>query len=596
MDQGINLSGDKTLKQSWWWLFTFCTLFFASQLQAGQCGTPLLFEPGKKPIRGGLKSGNGYRTTIAVDNRARTLETEHFLIHYSLRGLHKVRTGAEDARLMKSTDSLFTVFSFLSGAKRDSAVYFQLDLMNAPHPIYIRQVEKYFEDARKYYVTILGMKAPVANIYSVQYKITASLPRKFPIDIVDVGTADRDFFGETYAVTYPPDRLSITFENDFLWDTQLDSQGKILGKSIKSQVSGKVLHDYGEEWELGVKVTAYHEFYHAVQFTYNPRVLSYHAWYEISAVGMEERNAPEVNDYFQYLPCVLKNHDRVALTTMSQGPCSHYPMYGHGIFHIFLSHALDSTFDVKVWTELSRNGDVLHSALESCFSKYGKTMGALYSEYTSQLLFSGLRFQQPPNAFSVDIPRWGDIAEDSVDMSDATPYRSITLPALTFAVLKISRMDRSIIKVLQTRGAKGLTRIHASKDSAIIEHLQVSQLTLGDPRPDFQSYYIVIPNPSFTQDLIVEVKEPEASFYAFPNPVHSTPPSAIYFSQAKAMTFPATIQIFGENGAMLRSLDFASSDSSLIWDLRDNGAHLLKPGIYYYRLNSENLKPLVLLR
>jgi hypothetical protein len=542
-----------------------------------------------------FKSGNLYRANL-IDNRARTLETEHFLIHYTLRGIHRVRTVSEDSTLVRISDSLYNSLGVLTTARRDSSVFSQLDKLHASHPVYILKTAEEFERAWKYYVVSLGMKAPKAEVLSVQYNVSSSLPQKFPVDIVDVGSADRDFFGETYAVTYPPSRLSITFENDFLWDTKLDSMGVVQGKSIKSQVAGKVLHDYVDEWGLGIKVTAFHEFYHAIQFTYNPFVVNYHAWYEISAVGMEERNAPEVNDYFQYLPCVLKNHDRVSLTTMSQGPCSHSPNYGHGIFHIFLSHALDSTFDVKVWDNLSRNGDVLRTAMDSAFAKYEETMSSLYPEYVSQLFFSGSRFDPLSVSFSPDMPLWADISVDSLDMSGATPFRNITVPALTFSVLKVVWNDTAPALSLQAKGITGITRIHANSTGSIVEHLQESQFILGAPKTGFKEYYLVIPNSSFSSVASVEIKEPEAIFYAFPNPIRTTGSTNLFFSQAKDMAFPARVEIYAENGLMVRALTYPTPDVSLTWDLKDEARRTVKPGIYYYRLGLETLRPFVILR
>ncbi len=567
----------------------------AHRAEAAQCGTALLFQPGKKRPQAAFKIGN-MMLASAVDNRARTLVTDHFLIHYSLRGLHRVRTGPEDAALTHAADSLYAVFAALPDAPRDSAVYARLDAAEAAHPAYVRKVAEDAEGAWAYYVGKLGMKAPHSDVLSVQYNVSASLPRKFPIDLVDVGTADRDFFGETYAVTYPPKELSITFENDFLWNTRLDSQGHIVGDSIQSRVSGKVLHNYVKEWDLGIKVTVYHEFYHAVQFTYNPNVQTYHAWYEISAVGMEERNAPEVNDYFQYLPCVLYNHDRVALTSLSQGPCTHAPMYGHGIFHQYLSHTLDSAFDVRVWEDLSRNGDALPAALASTCAKYGKAFPALYSDYAAQLLFSGSRFHPPGALFAADIPLWPDLAIDSVDMTDAIPDRLIRLPAVTFIVLKVKWDAKSIVKHVMARGPTGITRIHADADSSVVEPLAETEFNLVQPRAGFQEYYLIVANPSFTDAATFEIKAPEDRFYAFPNPVRTTAPAILYFSQTKDMAFPAQVEIFGEGGDLVRALAFATADDALTWDLRDGNLNLVKPGVYYYRLGKAVLRPMVILK
>ncbi len=598
MKTGVSLKPFRDLISNRWLFLCLIFLAFPKHIQAGQCGTALLFDQGRKQPRVSFKSGNLNRIS-AIDTRARTLETEHFLIHYSLHGLYKVRTGPEDVVLTQASDSLYSLLAALPEAKRDSAVYARLDVAGAPHPAYILKVREYFEAAWNSYVVNLGMKAPASTIASTYYKVSRLLPKKFPVDIVDLGTANRLYSGEIYAVTNPPESLSITFENDFLWYTNLDSSGRIVGRSIKSQVSGTVIHDYAVEWELGVKVTAYHEFYHAIQFTYNPGVTDYHAWYEISAVGMEERNAPEVNDYFQYLPCILNNHERVALTTLSAGPCTHSPVYGNGIFHVFLSQTLDKYFDVKVWEELASNKDDLPKGLENTFLKYGKTMTELYPDYATQLLFSGRRFHPPVSLFSSDIPLWTNLATDSLDMSKTMAYRLLELPPLTFMVLKVTWDNASVIKVLQTKGLsglKGITRIHTNSDSTVVEQILDAQITLGPPRPGFKEYYLVLPNASFTDSALVEIKTPEPAFYAFPNPVHFTMPASLYFSQGKGMIFPATIDVFSEDGRLVRKLKFATSYTILTWDLRDENSKVVKPGIYYYRLENEKLRPLVVLR
>ncbi|MDB5106897.1 MAG: hypothetical protein JWP91_4586 [Fibrobacteres bacterium] len=565
------------------------------EADAARCGTAMLFEPGRG-LHPAFKTGALAARVAAVDNRARTLESDNFLIHYSLRAWHRVHTEPGDSALVRAADSLFTLLASLPDGPRDSAVYARLDSAHYPHPAYILKTRDYFESARAYYVGTLGMLPPSSSALSVQYNVSPSLNRKFPVDVVDVGTVDSFFAGETYAVTYPPPDLSIAFENDFICRTSLDANGRIRGDSIKSRLSGEVIHNYAAEWELGIKVTAFHEFYHAVQFTYIPRVTTYHAWYEISATGMEERNAGEVNDYLQYLPCVLYNHERIPLTSTLQGPCTHYPMYGQAIFHQYLSKALDSAFDVRVWDQLRRNGDALKDGLETAFAKYGQSMATLYPDYASQVFFAGKRFRPPGPSFTSDIPLWPNISMDSVDLSSAAADRVITLPVLTFGVLKVKWGPKAYARTLQAKVASGITRIHASADTSIVEHLLETRIALGPPRDGFDAYYLVLPNPSYTEKATVEIKESDAQFYAYPNPVRTLAPATLYFSQGRDMAFPSQVRIYGENGRLVRTLEFTSPDQSMTWDLHDAGNQTVKPGLYYYRLAQESLKVLVVLR
>jgi hypothetical protein len=574
----------------------------AAPARAARCGTALFFERANR--MGSAAALKTLAKRAAEDGyRARTLITGHFLVHYSLRAWHRVHLEAEDSVIARLSDSLYAAYSGLGTDARDSAVYAGLDALGAPHPAYVRTLGRYLEAARGYYVDKLGMKAPASAVLSDHYRVDPSLPRLFPVDVVDVGSADPAFAGETYAITYPPDYgLSISFENDFLCFTTLDAQGHPRGTPIASRLDGRVIHDYSVEWELGIKVTAFHEFYHCVQFTYNPHVTEYHAWYELSATGMEERNAPEVDDYLQYLPCVLRNHDSVPLTSTTPGPCTHYPMYGQAIFHQYLTRALDSGFDVKVWDRLSRNGDSLPEALRTAFAQYGKSMASLFPEYAAENVFAGRRFAPPaPGTWSTgdlynpeDFPKWPDIAYDSLDLA-ADPNRTLVLPPLTYAVLKVKGGGNAPARVLQAGATAGLTRIHANADSSLVEKLPGSQAILGAPRAGFDAYYLVLPNPSFTAKAAFSIQAPESDLYAFPNPARASR-GQVGFSQSKDMTFPAQLRVYGESGRLVRELGFAAEAGALSWDLKDSGGATVKPGVYYYRFGNGPVRTLLILR
>jgi hypothetical protein len=575
----------------------------AAPAWAAHCGTALYFEKanrlGAAAAMQSLAKAAGTAGAGGQRYRARTLVSDNFLVNYSLREWHRVHLEAADSVLVRLSDSLYGAYSGLGTDARDSAVYARLDAAGAPHPVFIEKLRGYLEDARAYYVGKLGMKSPSSPVLSVQYRVDPSLPQRFPVDVADVGSADSDFAGETYAITYPPPRLSITFENDFICFTSLDAQGRIRGTHISSRLDGRIIHDYAVEWELGQKVTAFHEFYHAIQFTYVPLVFSYHTWYEISATGMEERNAPEVDDYLQYLPCVLRNHEKVSLLSSEAGPCTHSPTYGQAIFHQYLSRALDSTFDVKVWDRLGRNGDKLQDALETAFASYGKTMAGLYSEYAAENFFAGTRFAAPDPAgwstggfYSGDFPKWPDIAYDSVDLA-SQPDRAITLPPLTFAVLKVKGGGSAPARRIQAKVATGFVRIQIGPDSSLVERLGASA-TLGAPRAGFGDYFVILPNPSFTASDLLEIKDQEADFYAYPNPVRAAS-RALSFSPAKDMPYPARLRIYGEAGKPVRSLEFAGEDD-LDWDLQDEAGSVVKPGVYYYRLGTGPLRTLLVLR
>jgi hypothetical protein len=185
---------------------------------------------------------------------------------------------------------------------------------------------------------------------------------------------------------------------------------------------------------------------------------------------------------------------------------------------------------------------------------------------------------------------------DSLDLASPEARKPISLPPLTFAVLKVKWGAKASPRILQAQGAAGISRIHADAAGSEIERLAETQFTLGPPHAGYGEYYLVIPNPDFTRTATVEFRDPEAAFYAYPNPVLSASSSPVYFSHAKGMVFPAQVLIYSEAGGLIRSLDFPDSDQSLAWDLKDDGGLSVKPGLYYYRQAAEPLKTLIVLR
>ncbi|HEX2613132.1 MAG TPA: hypothetical protein VHO02_06040, partial [Fibrobacteria bacterium] len=299
----------------------------------------------------------------AVAVSARTLVTTHFQINYTLGpNVHRVKLTSSDSALKATADSIrATLSSGLTTYKKDSTVHARLDSLGAPHPVYVQKAALYFERAWQYYDS-LGMRMPQYVSASGAYTV-AAVSGHYMVDIADVNVVG-GFIGPYYGLTYPPAPQGLGYillENDFLYSATYNSNsGQVSGSPVKAFYPPATLYrDYTVDWELGLKVTASHEFYHAVQYAYVDTLPDLpHAWYELSATGMEERLAPEVNDYFQYLPYNIPASYQLSVLTPPSTP-----NYGNGIFHTFLTHALGAGFDVPIWEALRNNGNQLSKAL-----------------------------------------------------------------------------------------------------------------------------------------------------------------------------------------------------------------------------------------
>ena len=103
-----------------------------------------------------------------------------------------------------------------------------------------------------------------------------------------------------------------------------------------------------------MRVTAAHEFFHAIQFGYY-QGRDGKWWQEASATWMEEVAYPEVDDYLQYLPAVLVRPEN-ALNAFSSG----FFIYGASIFAHFLEQRYQRDLIRAVWEEMgaSRNASL----------------------------------------------------------------------------------------------------------------------------------------------------------------------------------------------------------------------------------------------
>lgn len=624
-----------------------------SPARAARCGTeawinhrirlsarppaPAPAGPAAKPGSSGTGSPASARIAVPGAPPYRTLETPHFLLRYSLHGLHAVKRLSRDSALYRQRDSLYASLdargdALPSGRARDSAVLARLDGISAPHPAFVSAMADYFEQARAYYVGALGMKPPAAYGPSPFYGAPIGTSGKYPVDIADVYEASlamdpvQPFDPQTYGATLPPGDGGMLMENDFLWRSVLDPTGSFaIGDTLKSCVpracsdGGAPNRNYGPDWEAGLKVTCFHELYHAVQFAYTPEPNGYHAWYETGAVGMEERNAPEVDDYLQYLEGYFRN---LAGTSMFDYMriLDYNPRYGNGIFHVFLTQELGERFDVGIWESLAANGNNLKSALPAAFAARGLTAEKVFGDYAAQLCFSGRTASAPFPPFSPDMPRWPRLAEKSLGLDSLTAYRTQSQDPFTIQAFRVSGSAAGktvrpsavfLVPVLASFATgTGTINIPSGANSAPVD---IPLEWAGNAAED---RLLVLANAAFqgsaSASIQVLASRPSDKLFAYPNPFRRTGGAdRLLFSRLPGLGKAARIRIVAENGVVVRELSFTADSALWSWDLRgksgaESGAQSGKesgkegekerpvlPGLYYFGTEGA-LAPLII--
>lgn len=557
------------------------TMVFAERLHPASLPGPAAGAGGAPETEKAARTNGAQASPLS----ARTLITTHFAIHYTLApNVHRVKLTASDASLKATADSIRAALpGSLSAYKKDSTVHARLDSMGAPHPLYVQKAASFFERAFAYYDS-LGMRMPQYASSSGTYAIPADSGH-YAVDIADVNTAG-NFSDPYYALTYPPDYGGyVLLENDFLYNATYDPVSDVVtGSPVRAYYPDRrtVYHDYVNDWESGLKVTASHEFYHAVQYAYVPVLRPpLHAWYELSATGMEERLAPEVNDYFQYLPYnIPNNHSIPVLTPPSTAN------YGNGIFHTFLTHALGAGFDIPVWEALRNNGNQLSAALITAVGSQAR-WDSLYAAYASALSLSGTPgAAASPLAFSPDMPQWPKPHFDTVPAT----ARQLTVPALTFRVIRPPDSGSGIARLIGFEGGWRIDSVAGTGYRAVFfagESLPVVKGT------GVQATALVAANASFSQGGQALLAKTGAGLVPATNPVPRGQ-AALYFLAPEGGSAD-TLRVVSESGRRVANLPPEATDGYWSWNLEDLQGRRVPPGLYFFGTAALAPRPLVVL-
>jgi len=335
-------------------LFTIA-LFFSQSfgLENMRCGTLQLAEILKNPKKRMLaKEGcipeNFYGT---VDSK----KTANFIIYYTKTGSHAIKTNE-----------------------------------------YIDSLAFYLEQAYNLHRNALGMKkiSGAQKTYHYRQNVPAGL---YPIEIVDIGLL-RNYEGEfaaTFGLTWPIGKeTEIIIENDFLYGA--DCSGNVSKRAFISSSTGV---NYSVRWDLALKVTTFHELYHAFQSTYFDWLTYSTFWMEASATGVEEIGAPEVDDYISYLSSNFSNPGK------SMNSLEDMEEYGWASLYLFLYSQIGSRFDSAIWNYFSKYPrDNFAMQLARLVDSLGRDAENLFHEYAKQVFYSGSRANK--NSFWPDMPKW----------------------------------------------------------------------------------------------------------------------------------------------------------------------------------------------
>jgi hypothetical protein len=185
-------------------------------------------------------------------------------------------------------------------------------------------------------------------------------------------------------------------------------------------------------------VTIAHEFFHMVQFGYKD--WPYNFFHEPSAVWMEDKVYPEVNDYLQYLDQDSINLER-NIFSYPQEPFDNFNDYYPGnydkvVWPMFLDQRYHADVIKYAWAEYSSNQspesrtktiEVFDQALKAYNS--GLTFSGAFSEFGKWIFLTGSRNSLGPSFEDAAI--WPEVKLDALGYDAFIDSRKDTLKGLS---------------------------------------------------------------------------------------------------------------------------------------------------------------------
>lgn len=384
-----------------------CTAAFSKET----CGTPQIIKHRQDSRTSAIKLARAKSSICTADDlydSVYTRKTPHFQIFYTLEGPHKTT------------------------------------------PEFIDSLASSVEYAWKFHTQKLGMLPPLGMAITYHYQqITED--NLYPVEVLDIGLL-RDFgnmFSGCYGITYPsddePNRSELVIENDFISiptneiirdSINLHGESCIYNAATLEMTNITHGYSYKDEWAKGIRVTAVHELYHAVQLRYLDMNQYWTFWFEASATGIEEIAAPDIDDYIGYLP---KSFSLTGTPIDKMGND-----YGAGILAVYLHDFIDPRADKFIWEQFAKHPEISFQDAFEAFAKAKKlSSDSIFHDYTTRLIFSGTRSSLTDSSklLSSDQGLWPNISVTSVESKNTPIEPQINTFAYKFYNNGIPKLD-----------------------------------------------------------------------------------------------------------------------------------------------------------
>ncbi len=356
----------------------------------------------------------------------------------------------------------------------------------------------------------------------------------------------------------------------------------------------------------GARVTAAHEFHHAIQVgNYRDNIGCDTYYYEITSTSMEEFVYDSVNDYYFYLPPFFSHPNR-RFTYMSS--CSASEGYDRVLWNVFLKEYFEQEDGsnkglelIKRSWELMRDPDrTAIEAINLAIVENGMTMKTMFSEFGKWLYFTGYRAKEN---------KYFSEAKDYPLIKPMASYKYIP-PKKSYINTSEALSNNYMVFDLSSSGVNDtLVSIITNHDvnSAstapyeLIEYTYSLMTTGEDGSTEIidgyyskveseKSHYLFESNIFNNQVVDGTTITREEIDFAYPQPFNYSKNSFVFFPTKQSQYGIAKLSIYSTSMDLVYSdnLQIYNTEKIVVrWDGKDNNGNNVPSGIYIYVTQSE---------
>jgi hypothetical protein len=280
-----------------------------------------------------------------------------------------------DPRTYDTESGHFKIHYVISGP--DSVFESSVDILPGDgHPDYVNRCGEILDFVWEYEINTVGYNSPPPD--------GGFLPDggdgKYDVYLTDLEIGYLGFTVPWYYTIYPKANSYIVLRSDY-------------------SIYANPPYPYDDQYDV-MKVTAAHEFFHAIQMGYDadewggspPNYKPY--WMEMTAVWMEDMVYDQINDYLSYLEYFFY-YPWLSLKTFSydQGDQPrYYHAYAGCVWPIYLSERFGTDIIKDIWTRCGQSaGDNALLATDQALATRGYSFNQAFQEFTIWNYFTSSR-------------------------------------------------------------------------------------------------------------------------------------------------------------------------------------------------------------